>query len=601
MLIRPPPACPARLLARPPRPPGAGGRCSPACRLARRRPRSVMFRPSDVELDGQAPAGRADGRSAAVDDPKTTAVAVWIDESVHHPYESLTDEQPAPLRQPVWKRFDERWYLAHHPEVAGPIAAGLATTAEQYYLEIGCRLGHSPNMFFDENWYLSALSGRGGACRRRRRAIRLRALLHRRPWGPLAALAVRRGALPEQEPRHHARPAGPAATPQRLRPLPDDRRHREPLAQPVLRSAALSAERRRGRRRAEEPGRPVRALPGRRLPGRKQRAAVLVLRPVLVPADLSGSAGRDRPWAVELRAAPLPVQPEPDALPGGGVVLRAVLRQDLSGRARCRGHRRVPQHVRTLHAPRCRRTPPPARRRRPGRALPLAPGAGRDRARRLSRRLRALAGPARRRGRRPDPGPGRGGAGQAAVRAHGRGHPGAVRAHPARLLRVRRAVGQRHRRAAQPVRADHERAGLAARLPCRRHRADPGRFRLARRHPPHRTLRHRGPPDTLRPQRRLRRGLQHRAALCHRAGRALPEQRRDAGLQIGAARPRSAAVRSPHRRGRRQVHPHARPAAGSRIDRLARRLDRRLPARYRSQRAPRPTSCATSISARAPS
>ena len=90
-----------------------------------------------------------------MNDPETMGAAVWTDEIVRQADDSLVDEQPAQMRQPVWKRFDERWYLARYPEVAAALSEGMHTDAEQYYIEIGCKLGHSPNMFFDETWYLS--------------------------------------------------------------------------------------------------------------------------------------------------------------------------------------------------------------------------------------------------------------------------------------------------------------------------------------------------------------------------------------------------------------------------------------------------------------
>ncbi len=52
-----------------------------------------------------------------------------------------------------WTEFDPRWYL----ETYGPaIVRKFETDVEafDFYMETGQRLGHSPNPFFDESWYL---------------------------------------------------------------------------------------------------------------------------------------------------------------------------------------------------------------------------------------------------------------------------------------------------------------------------------------------------------------------------------------------------------------------------------------------------------------
>ena len=55
---------------------------------------------------------------------------------------------------PAWSRFDERWYLGEYPAAPEQMrAAGLADL-ETFYRQYGARLGHSPNMFFDERYYL---------------------------------------------------------------------------------------------------------------------------------------------------------------------------------------------------------------------------------------------------------------------------------------------------------------------------------------------------------------------------------------------------------------------------------------------------------------
>jgi len=59
-------------------------------------------------------------------------------------------------RRPRWSQFDPDWYLAHYPEVPEWMEReGIADLA-LFYEEIGQRFGHSPNRFFDENWYRQA-------------------------------------------------------------------------------------------------------------------------------------------------------------------------------------------------------------------------------------------------------------------------------------------------------------------------------------------------------------------------------------------------------------------------------------------------------------
>ncbi len=100
--------------------------------------------------------------------PGTTAgTAVRAEDAVGWPQDEPNDADladadqedgqatPSP-RRPVWRYFDERWYLARHPGAAEAVLSGLVADAEQYYADTGCRLGHSPNMFFDEAWYLQA-------------------------------------------------------------------------------------------------------------------------------------------------------------------------------------------------------------------------------------------------------------------------------------------------------------------------------------------------------------------------------------------------------------------------------------------------------------
>ena len=58
-------------------------------------------------------------------------------------------DSPAATRIPLWRQFDAAWYRARYPEA-------VTRDPEDHYRSIGARLGHSPNMFFDEQWYLEA-------------------------------------------------------------------------------------------------------------------------------------------------------------------------------------------------------------------------------------------------------------------------------------------------------------------------------------------------------------------------------------------------------------------------------------------------------------
>src|SRR5207247_3196268 len=50
--------------------------------------------------------------------------------------------------------FDPKWYLGRYPSVGQDVAAEDADQVLQFYLTTGQRLGHSPNQWFDEQWYL---------------------------------------------------------------------------------------------------------------------------------------------------------------------------------------------------------------------------------------------------------------------------------------------------------------------------------------------------------------------------------------------------------------------------------------------------------------
>ncbi|CAI9122211.1 glycosyltransferase [Brytella acorum] len=54
---------------------------------------------------------------------------------------------------PLWSRFDAGWYLRAYPEVAVAAGGTDAAVIEAYYLETGRLNGHSPNAYFDEEWY----------------------------------------------------------------------------------------------------------------------------------------------------------------------------------------------------------------------------------------------------------------------------------------------------------------------------------------------------------------------------------------------------------------------------------------------------------------
>ncbi len=347
-------------------------------------------------------------------------------------------------------------------------------------------------------------------------------------------------------------------------------------------------------------GGPFEPLPRRRLPWPAARRGCrgISIRPGICTAtpEVQDEIDRGR-WSCALHH--FLCNPTPQRYQGAGVVLRGVLRRDLPGRARCGADgafRNTYEHF-VRHGA--------AERRRPHAEVDLG-------AHFSSLRVQAeiergdFATPSRtgwRSAPRRTPA-----ARHRSPKRRASSCSPAWRSMLPQLARTRldftvheRGVSQRHHRAAQPVRAHHERAGLAA-------RCYPGGIELilvdsGSRDETRRIGRYviRRPDHPLRPQRRLRRVLQHRPRPRHRAGGALPEQRPDARHQVGAARPRAAAVRPAHRRGRRQVHPHQRAAAGGRLDHLARRLHLGLPARRRPGDARKPTSCATSISAPAPS
>ena len=66
----------------------------------------------------------------------------------------------------AWAAFDPDWYLASYPTVRSAIEDESPEAILYFYLQQGRRLGHSPNMFFDEAWYLRTYSDATAAIRR---------------------------------------------------------------------------------------------------------------------------------------------------------------------------------------------------------------------------------------------------------------------------------------------------------------------------------------------------------------------------------------------------------------------------------------------------
>jgi O-antigen biosynthesis protein len=61
---------------------------------------------------------------------------------------------PACPVKPGWGSFDAGWYLRRYADARALCAGKGPETAWLYYLRVGARLGHSPNPFFDELYYL---------------------------------------------------------------------------------------------------------------------------------------------------------------------------------------------------------------------------------------------------------------------------------------------------------------------------------------------------------------------------------------------------------------------------------------------------------------
>ncbi|MBN9561919.1 MAG: glycosyltransferase [Alphaproteobacteria bacterium] len=56
--------------------------------------------------------------------------------------------------QIAWAEFDTDWYLARHPDVAVTLRDRGPDAVRAYYLDFGQKQRHSPNLLFDEAWYL---------------------------------------------------------------------------------------------------------------------------------------------------------------------------------------------------------------------------------------------------------------------------------------------------------------------------------------------------------------------------------------------------------------------------------------------------------------
>ncbi len=78
----------------------------------------------------------------------------WVDALPAHDPESDHVNYELIRRQSIWSVFDRRWYLDHHPDADRQMQALGIADPEEFYYEYGAKLGHSPNMFFDEAYYL---------------------------------------------------------------------------------------------------------------------------------------------------------------------------------------------------------------------------------------------------------------------------------------------------------------------------------------------------------------------------------------------------------------------------------------------------------------
>ncbi len=66
-----------------------------------------------------------------------------------------------------WADFSAAWYLARYPEVRDLVSVDDSGSVLEYYLATGQGLGHAPNPFFDETWYLQQYPAVAAAVRDR--------------------------------------------------------------------------------------------------------------------------------------------------------------------------------------------------------------------------------------------------------------------------------------------------------------------------------------------------------------------------------------------------------------------------------------------------
>ena len=66
----------------------------------------------------------------------------------------------------LWAAFDAEWYLTTYPEVRPELDENTAEAALYFYLQRGRNVGHSPNIYFDEVWYIRTYADAADAVRR---------------------------------------------------------------------------------------------------------------------------------------------------------------------------------------------------------------------------------------------------------------------------------------------------------------------------------------------------------------------------------------------------------------------------------------------------
>jgi GT2 family glycosyltransferase len=72
-----------------------------------------------------------------------------------------------PLGETViaWAVFDAAWYMARYPEMRAAIGDTSDSAVLSFYLDQGQKLGHSPNIWFDETWYVRQYADAAAAVR----------------------------------------------------------------------------------------------------------------------------------------------------------------------------------------------------------------------------------------------------------------------------------------------------------------------------------------------------------------------------------------------------------------------------------------------------